>query len=79
MRRRMSDAQLAELKARTENANELNELARAANGHGVTAAERRKADAELQAAVGTRKAKRLREDALRQAGARGKGLGRWFG
>ncbi|MFB9470579.1 hypothetical protein ACFFR3_13745 [Nonomuraea salmonea] len=75
----MTEQQLAALKASTQSANELNKLAQAANGHGVTAVERRKAQAELEATVGTRKAKRLREDALRQAGARAKGLGRWFG
>ncbi|MGW3352114.1 hypothetical protein ACWDA3_53220 [Nonomuraea rubra] len=75
----MTEEQLAALRARTANSNELNKLAQAANGHGVTSVERRRAEAQLEAAVGTRKAKRLREDALRQAGARGKGLGRWFG
>lgn len=75
----MTDAQLAAVKAKARTANELNRLARSANGHEVTAAERRKAERELEARVGARKAKQLREDALRQAGARPRGLGRWFG
>lgn len=79
MRSRMTEEQLAALRAKIQNSNELNKLAHAANGHGVTAVERRRAATDLEAMVGKKKAKRLREQAVRQAGARGKGLGRWFG
>ena len=75
----MSDAELRALKERGDTANTLRRLAVAANGHGVTSVERRKARAELERAVGRRKADKLQEDALRQAGARPKGLARLFG
>lgn len=77
---RMSAQQLAEARAKASNANELNKLAtKAYAGSGATPAEQKKAEAALVAAVGPRKAKQLTEQALQRAGARPKGLGRFFG
>lgn len=79
MRSRMTPEQLAKVKGGSERANALHDLATMANGHGVTAADRRKAQAALEAQVGGRKAKNLKEAALQRAGAKPKGLGRLFG
>ncbi|MEU7004469.1 hypothetical protein [Nonomuraea sp. NPDC046570] len=78
MRSRMTPGQAAALKAKSETANTLNDLAQAANGHGVTSVQRRRARADLENAVGAVRADKLQEDALRRAGARPKGLGRFF-
>ncbi|KAB8192579.1 hypothetical protein FH608_024060 [Nonomuraea phyllanthi] len=75
----MTDAQLAALKAKADTANTLNALAQAANGHGVTRVQARKAEAALVEAVGTRKANQMKEDALVRSGARPKGVRRFFG
>lgn len=76
---KMSDAEKADLQKRSASANDLRTLAIAANGHGVTSVDKRKARAVLEQQVGSRKANKLQEDALRQAGARPKGLGRLLG
>lgn len=75
---RMSPEQLA--KAKSSTGNTLRKLALHANGHGgVTRVEARKAEQELERAVGKRKAKQMRESALQAAGAPPKGLRRFFG
>lgn len=79
MRSRMTPEQLAAAKAKTDNANGLNAMATRANGHGVSRADKQKADAALIAAVGKRKAKQFKETALQRAGAPRRGLGRLFG
>ncbi|MEV4081556.1 hypothetical protein ACGFJC_12995 [Nonomuraea fuscirosea] len=79
MRSRMTDAQLAALRAKSDTGNTLNALAQAANGHGVTRVQAREAEAALIEAVGARKADRLKEDALVRSGARPKGVRRFFG
>lgn len=77
---RMTPQQLAQAKAKAANANELNKLAATAYaGSGATPAKQQEAQAVLVAAVGPRKAKKLTEQALQRAGARPKGLGRFFG
>ncbi|MEU0516666.1 hypothetical protein [Streptosporangium sp. NPDC006007] len=79
MASKMTPAQIAAMKAKAETANTLNTLATAAIGGGVTRAAKERADAELVRAVGKRKAASLKEDALQRAGARPKGLRRFFG
>lgn len=76
---RMTDDQLARAKNGSQAANTLRTLAVAANGHGVTGTQRRQAQTALEGAVGKRQANKLKEDALRQAGARPKGIARLFG
>ncbi len=77
---RMKPDQLAATKTGADTANHFRRLAIAANGLGVTSVERRKAQAELDRALPARQVKKLKEDALRQAGARPKGIvGRIFG
>ncbi|MEU8271224.1 hypothetical protein AB0B89_29205 [Sphaerisporangium sp. NPDC049002] len=76
---RMKSDELAKVKNNSGKANAAAKLAIAANGHGVTAAERRKAQAALVDAVGKRQAAKLQEAAIRQAGGKAKGLGRLFG
>lgn len=76
---RMTPEQLAAAKGKAQTGNDLHRLASAANGFGVTRATREKAAAELEKQVGKGKAKRLQEDAARRAGAKPKGLGRFFG
>lgn len=79
MRSRMTDAQLAKLKGKAQTSNEINKLATAANGHGVTSVERRKAQAALEQQLGKKGAAKAQETALQRAGAKPKGLGRFFG
>jgi uncharacterized sporulation protein YeaH/YhbH (DUF444 family) len=76
---RMSPQQLAKAKGQASTTNHIRALATAANGHGSTRQQQRKAEAELERALGSRRAKKAKEDALRSAGARPKGLGRFFG
>jgi hypothetical protein len=76
---RMPPEKLARAKGQAQQAGEAGELARAANGHGVTAAERRKAEETLVRTFGKRKAAQLKENELLRAGARPKGIRRWFG
>jgi len=71
---RMTTEQLAKAKGSTNRAAELRRLATAANGLGVTRADKERAAAELERQFGKRGAARLKEDALRAAGARPKGL-----
>ncbi len=78
MRSKMTDGQLAELKGKIQRDNEVHALATAANGHGVTSVERRQAQAELEARLGKRGAVKAQEQALQRAGAKPKGLGRFF-
>nr|WSG12974.1 hypothetical protein OIE66_30725 [Nonomuraea sp. NBC_01738] len=75
----MKPEQLAKLKAAADNTNTFNAMAETANGHGASREQARQADAALVAAVGPRKAKQLREDALVRHGAKPKGLSRFFG
>ena len=79
MRSRMNDAQLAKLKGKTTTSNDVHELANAANGHGVTSVERRKAQAELESRLGAKGAAKAKEQALQRAGAKPKGLRGLFG
>jgi hypothetical protein len=67
MRSRMTPEQLAALRAKSANANELNNLANVASGFGVSRVDRERAAAALEQAVGARKAKRLKKDASRRA------------
>jgi hypothetical protein len=76
---RMSPAQRAEAQQQSGRAADRARLAIAANGHEVTRVEEDRARTALVAEVGKRKADKLQETALRQAGARPKGLGRLFG
>ncbi|MEU8199327.1 hypothetical protein AB0C10_36640 [Microbispora amethystogenes] len=76
---KMTDAELAKARGKGVSASDLNRLARGALGDGTTRGEQQQADEELARVVGRREANRLKEDALRQAGARAKGLGRVFG
>ncbi|MCT9932470.1 hypothetical protein N5079_19905 [Planotetraspora sp. A-T 1434] len=76
---KMTDAQLAALKGKGQSSNDLRALAIAANGHEVNSSQKRRARQELERTVGKRKADKLQEDALRQAGARPKGVSRLFG
>ncbi|MBO4275166.1 hypothetical protein [Microbispora triticiradicis] len=76
---KMTDAELAKAKGKGLSASHLNRLARQALGDGTNRAGQQQAAAELARTVGRRAAGRLKEDALRQAGARAKGLGRVFG
>jgi hypothetical protein len=76
----MTPQQLAELRAKSANANHLNELATTAYpGSGAPKEKQRQAAAELEAAVGKKGAAKLTEAALQRAGARPKGVRRWFG
>lgn len=79
MRSKMTDAQLAKLKAKAATNNDVHELANAANGHGVTSAEKRKAQEALERQLGKRGAAKAQEQALQRAGARPKGLRGLFG
>lgn len=79
MRNKMTADQLAKLKSQSERANALRGLALTALGDNATSVEQRKAQSELEHAVGKRKANQLKEDELRRAGAKAKGLGRFFG
>jgi hypothetical protein len=63
---RMTPEQLAAYKAAPQEANEIAKLAQKANGHGVTRAEREKAQAELVAKVGPREAKRQQDHAIKR-------------
>ncbi|GII89457.1 hypothetical protein Ssi03_74470 [Sphaerisporangium siamense] len=76
---RMTAGQLAKAKQAAATAATLSKLAETATGLGVTRQAKNQAEGELVAAVGKRKATRLKEDALRRAGARAKGLHRLFG
>lgn len=76
---RMPPELLAKAKGQTTASNQVRKLATAANGHGSNRQQQRQADAELERMLGSRKAKQAKEDALRSAGARPKGLGRFFG
>jgi hypothetical protein len=76
---KMTPKKLAEARAAADTANTLNVLATKANGLGVSRADRDKAAAALERAVGSRKAERLKETALQRAGARRRGLGRLLG
>jgi hypothetical protein len=75
----MTPEQLAAYKAASAASTEASKLARAANGHGVTGAERRKAEETLVRTFGKRKAAQLKENELLRAGAAPKGLRKWFG
>lgn len=75
---RMTADQLAQAKDAAATSSDLGRLATAANGHGVTRADKAKAAAALEQQVGKRQAARLQEDALQRAGAAPKGLRRWF-
>jgi len=75
----MTQQQLAEARRAARNANEESALAIAANGLGVSRTTAQAADAELVARYGQRKAKQLKEQALVRAGARPRGLARFFG
>ncbi|MEV0382912.1 hypothetical protein [Nonomuraea sp. NPDC050643] len=84
----MFDRMNPEKYAATKNAgrqnDHLRDLANAANGHGrnnmgVTRQQKERAQKDLVRAVGDKKAGQLKEEALRAAGAKGKGLRRWFG
>ncbi|MGW4802501.1 hypothetical protein ACWEPC_59815 [Nonomuraea sp. NPDC004297] len=80
----MTPQQLARFRQSAETGGYLRDLARTANGHGpnstgVTRQEKDKADKELEKTVGRRRANQLKESALRAAGAKPKGLGRFFG
>lgn len=80
MRSRMSAQKYADMKAAADNRNALHRLATTSYaGSGATPAEQQKAEKALVDAVGPRRAKKLKEQALQRAGARPKGLGRWFG
>jgi len=70
----MTAEPLAKAKGSTGRADELHHLATAANGLGVTRVAREQAAAELERQAGKRGAARLKESALRAAGARPKGL-----
>lgn len=81
---RLSRQQRAEMDAASANARYFKTLARKANGHGpdnkgVTRVEKEKAAAELAAAKSKRQARRLKEEALVEAGAEPKLLRRIFG
>ena len=76
---KMTPEQLAKAKGNGQTANQLNDLATKANGSGETRATAQKAAKDLERQVGKRKAAKLQEDALRRAGARPKGVGRFFG
>ncbi len=76
---RMTPEQLAETRRAAQNANDESALAIAANGHGVRRTTAQAADAELVARYGRRKANQMKEQALVRAGARPKGLARFFG
>ncbi|GIH69423.1 hypothetical protein [Sphaerimonospora thailandensis] len=78
-RDRMTPEQRAAAKAKAQAANDLDRLARTALGDNATSVEQRKAQAALERQVGRRKAEQLKERELRRAGAKAKGLGRWFG
>ncbi|MBB4917427.1 hypothetical protein [Streptosporangium saharense] len=75
----MSPEQLAKAKKASSDATYFGQLAEAAEGLGVTRVQREKAAAELEKAVGRRKAAAYRESALQRAGAPPKGLRRWIG
>jgi hypothetical protein len=62
-----------------DRANDIRRLAVAANGHSVTRQERERAETALVQRLGRRGAAKAKEAELRSAGARPKGLGRWFG
>jgi hypothetical protein len=74
---RMSPELLDKVKSAGARTAALNQLANAANGHGVTAADRRQAEKALEAEVGAKRARRLREDVAIQNGAKPKGLFSW--
>jgi len=76
---KMTAAELAKARGKGVSASDLNRLARRALGDGTNRADQQQADNELARTVGRREAARLKEDALRQAGARAKGLGRLLG
>jgi hypothetical protein len=75
----MTPEQLKAAKGNALTGNTVASLATAANGLGVTRKERDQADGELVKRLGKRGAARAKEAALRSAGARPKGLGRFFG
>jgi hypothetical protein len=73
---RMPAEKLAKAKGKAQTTDTLNRLATTAlPSSGATRVEQRRAAAELERAVGPRKAKRLQEDALQRAGAKKRG---WF-
>ncbi|WP_326646034.1 hypothetical protein OG884_15395 [Streptosporangium sp. NBC_01755] len=76
---KMTPAQLAAAKGAAKHSSDLGGLATAANGLGVSRADKAKAAAALEQRVGKRQAARLKEEALQRAGAAPKGLRRWFG
>lgn len=79
MRSKMTPAQLAKAKGQVGKANDLTRLAIAANGHGVTSVEKRKAQAVLEGQLGKKGAAKAQEEALRRAGAGRRGLRDLFG
>lgn len=68
----------AALRAKSARAAELSRLADRANGNGTTRVQQAEAEAALIADVGKRKTARLKEASLQRAGARPKGVGRFF-
>jgi hypothetical protein len=64
---RMPAKKLTAAKGGSSTANHLADLATKANGHGVTRVDKERAQAALEAAVGSRKAKRLKDDAIKSA------------
>lgn len=64
---RMSPEKLARAKGQAQTTNQLNPIARVANGFGVSRADKLAAQAKLAEQVGEKKAKRLMRDAARQA------------
>ncbi|WP_084965240.1 hypothetical protein [Thermoactinospora rubra] len=75
----MTPEQLAQARQKAKTAGQVRKLAQAANGHGVTRAEKEKANKQLEQMYGKRGAARLKEAELRSAGAQPRGLGRFFG
>lgn len=74
MRSRMTPEQATKMQARTGQANAISELAIAANGLGVSRADKDKANKVLEDQLGKRKMAKVKEEALRRSGAGRKGL-----
>ncbi|MET8985791.1 hypothetical protein ABZW49_10120 [Nonomuraea wenchangensis] len=70
-RSRMPEDLLAAYKESSQEANHFNVLAHLANGHGGSRADQRKAEATLFRELGSRKARKLIEQASRQASGGG--------
>ncbi|MFN2636946.1 MAG: hypothetical protein ABR585_07970 [Gemmatimonadaceae bacterium] len=75
---RMTPEQLAKAKGTTRSADDIRKLATAANGLGVSRRDRDAAAAQLEKQFGKRGAAQRKEEALQSAGARPKGLRRFF-